>query len=707
MRLRFFATVCAFSILGCGGADESATPTDAPGVVSPAESAGAGTASPGEQTAIEQTGPASVDDARLRSADGDTANWLSHGRTYSEDRFSPLSEINSDNVGQLVSAWTFETGLRRGHEATPIVLDGIMYFSGSWSVVFAVDARTGKQIWKWDPNVPRAYAQKACCDVVNRGVALYKGRVYTGVLDGRLAALDARTGKLVWQKVTVDQSKPYTITGAPRIVDGKVIIGNGGAELGVRGYVSAYDARNGAVACRTYTVPGNPSEPFESKALEKAARTWTGDEWWKVGGGGTAWDSMAFDPELNLLFVGTGNGSPWTRHIRSPGGGDNLYLSSILALNPETGELVWHYQTTPGDNWDFTATQHIILADLVIDGSLRKVLMQAPKNGFFYVLDRATGELISAENYVEVTWAERVDLETGRPVEVIGQDYKDALALVKPTPFGGHNWHPMSFSPKTGLVYIPAHEIVGAYRVDENYEYKPGLWNTGTDFNVFATSERKLYRGHLLAWDPIAQKEVWRQPHALPWNGGTLSTAGDLVFQGTADGRFVAYRATDGEKLWEEPVGTGVIAAPVTYEVDGEQYVTVVAGWGGAFALAGGAAARAAGVESVGRVLTFRLDGPAPTPAEVEERVVASGGNYGGEKLFHRYCAACHGFNAVGGGVLPDLRQSKPEIATAFEDIVLKGIFSGKGMPAFSRWLASEDVAQIRSYLDQRVRESQ
>ncbi|MCP4005732.1 MAG: PQQ-dependent dehydrogenase, methanol/ethanol family [bacterium] len=692
VRGRRIASLFVVLAIACGGDEELQAPE-------PPSSASAEQ----QQQEVVLGGPESVNDARLRAADAEPGNWLTHGRTYSEQRFSPLDEVDADNVHQLQATWKFETGLKRGHEATPIVLDGIMYFTGSWSVVFALDARTGEQVWKWDPFVPRDYAQKACCDVVNRGVALYRGRVYAGVLDGRLAALDARTGELVWEKLTVDRSRPYTITGAPRIVDGKVIIGNGGAELGVRGYVSAYDTQNGDLIWRTYTVPGDPAKPFESPALEAAAETWKGGEWWKIGGGGTVWDSMAFDPELKLLYIGTGNGSPWTRHIRSPGGGDNLFLSSILALNPDNGELIWHYQTTPGDNWDYTATQHMILADLEIDGDTRKVLMQAPKNGFFYVLDRKTGELISAEKYVEVTWASNIDPKTGRPVEVPGQDYKDALALVKPTPFGGHNWHPMSYSPKTGLVYIPAQDMLGAYRVDPHFTYKPGLFNTGTDFNTFALAKRDGFYGHLLAWDPVAQKEVWRHPHALPWNGGTLATAGDLVFQGTADGRFVAYRASDGKKLWEEPAGTGVIAAPITYQVDGRQYVTIVAGWGGAFALAGGEGASAAGVESRGRVLTFALAGPPPTAAQALERITMEDSVHRGERIYHVYCAGCHGAQAFGGGVLPDLRKSKPEIRSAFNEIVLRGIFSGKGMPSFAPWLTEKDTALLIEYIDQRI----
>ena len=417
-------------------------------------------------------------------AQAPTNDWPMHGRTEGEARFSPLSRINADTAKTLGLAWSFDTDTTRGLEATPIVTNGVLYTSGSWSTVFALDARTGRLRWKWDPEVPRAAGAKACCDVVNRGVAVHRGRVYVGTLDGRLASLDAESGKVLWQTVTVDQTQSYTITGAPRVVKNKVIIGNGGSEYGVRGYVSAYDADTGKLAWRFHTVPGEPAQGFESPAMERAAKTWTG-EWWKLGGGGTVWDSLTYDSELDLLYVGTGNGSPWSQRVRSPGGGDNLYLSSILALRPDTGELVWHYQTTPGETWDFTATQHMILADLTIAGRARKVLMQAPKNGFFYVLDRATGELISAAPYTEVNWAKEIDMKTGRPIETPEARYVKA-EMIKPGPFGGHNWQPMSFNPGTGLVYIPALDAAFGYADDPTFKPTPGGWNLGVDLSMAA-----------------------------------------------------------------------------------------------------------------------------------------------------------------------------------------------------------------------------
>ncbi len=662
---------------------------------------------------------AAVDDARLRSADRDEDNWLSHGRGDAEQRMSPLSQIDAENVDQLGLAWSLDLGTNRGVEATPIVVDGVLFATGPWSVVYAIDARTGRLIWRYDPLVPRRYGRLACCDVVNRGVAVHRGKVLSGTLDGRLLALDAATGAKLWEAVTVDPAQPYTITGAPRVVAGRVILGNGGAELGVRGYVSAYDPEDGALLWRFYTVPGDPSQPFESPALARAAETWNG-RWWELGGGGTVWDSLAYDADLDLLYVGTGNGSPWARRHRSPGGGDNLYLSSILALRPDTGELVWHYQTTPGDNWDYTATQHMILADLEIDGRLRQVLMQAPKNGFFYVLDRATGELLSAAPYVKVTWATGVDLASGRPLETPEGDYGKEPAFVWPSPLGGHNWQPMSFNPETGLVYIPVQDLPGAHALDPDWRHRPGAWNTGTalDANLDVPDGwSDMVEGRLIAWDPVAQREVWRAPHVTAWNGGTLTTAGNLVFAGTADGRFVAYRASDGEPLWEAPAGTGVIAAPVTYRVDGEQYVTVMAGWGGAFPLSYGEAGAKAGVTSVGRALTFKLGGTATLPATIpyvstpppplfEVEVDAEALREGGI-AYHEWCAVCHGLQVVGGGVIRDLRHATAETHAQWNEIVLGGSRAPAGMLSFADVLDERQSRLIQHYVMQRVSETQ
>ena len=433
-----------------------------------------------------------VNEDSIIASKNNSQEWLSHGRTYDEQRFSELNQINDENIDRLGIEWFADLDSNRGHEATPIVSDGVMFTTGSWSVVYAHNALTGELLWKFDPQVPKEKAYFVCCDVVNRGVAIWEGKIFVGTLDGRLIALDAKTGSLVWESMTVNDSKPYSITGAPRIIKDKVIIGNGGADYGVRGYVSAYDTNSGEMVWRFYTVPGNPEEGFENPAMEMASKTWKGAQWWEYGGGGTVWDSMAYDPDLDLLYIGTGNASPWNYKIRSPGGGDNLFVSSIVALKPETGEYVWHYQTTPGDNWDYTATQHIILADIIIKGESKKVLMQAPKNGFFYVIDRTNGELLSADKYVKATWASHIDLETGRPVKTELADYDEAEKLIFPGALGGHNWMPMSYNPKTGLVYIPAQELYMPMKKDDEYEHDDKGWSTAGDLTVMAPPKNLL-----------------------------------------------------------------------------------------------------------------------------------------------------------------------------------------------------------------------
>ncbi len=647
------------------------------------------------------------------------AEWRQHGRTASEQRFSPLVSINTNNVDRLGLAWAFELPTRRGQEATPIVVDGVLYLSGAWSQVFALDAKTGALKWSHDPAVPRATVKYACCDAVNRGVAVHAGNVYVGTLDGRLQALDATDGTLVWETVTVPPDEPYTITGAPRVVKDKVLIGNGGGEFGVRGYVSAYNVADGTLAWRFYTVPGNPAAGFENDAMAMAADTWNG-EWWRDGGGGTVWDSMAYDAELDLLYIGVGNGSPWNRELRSPGGGDNLFLSSIVALKPDDGRYVWHYQTTPADNWDYTATQHMILADIEIDGRERSVLLQAPKNGFFYVLDRASGELLAADPYVAVNWAERVDLSDGRPVETKTASYQDAPQVTLPASVGGHNWMPMAYSPKTGLVYIPTIEIPHKFDAISAPTNQGNYWNTGTDFanggvpaDLAPALQRRLLKrfakAALLAWDPVRQSAVWRVPHEHPWNGGVLATAGDLVFQGDALGFFSAYNAANGTRLWQAPANTGIVAAPISYAIDGEQYIAVLAGWGGALALLGGPLNEGAKGGATGRLLVYRLDGDATVPAGVTPKTQHSppemrsswdaAASRRGAKLYARHCMVCHGIGAVGGGVIPDLRYTSTERHAVFDDIVRDGLLESVGMPAFAEFLSSADVDALHAYV--------
>jgi alcohol dehydrogenase (cytochrome c)/quinohemoprotein ethanol dehydrogenase len=657
---------------------------------------------------------APVDAARILGAAGNTADWLSHGRTYDERRYSPLARIHQGNVKDLQLAWWFDLDTKRGQEATPLVIDGVMYFTSAWSKAYAVDARTGKEKWRFDPQVSGEKAIDACCDVVNRGLAAWGRNVYLGTLDGRLIALDRRTGDVVWSVQTTDPKKRYTITGAPRVVKGNVLIGNGGGEMGVRGYLSAYDAASGALRWRFYTVPGNPADGFETPELERAAKTWSG-EWWKYGGGGTVWDSMAYDPELDLLYIGVGNGSPWNHRIRSNGKGDNLFLSSVVALRPETGKYVWHFQSTPAETWDYTATQHIVLADLDLDGKTRKVLMQAPKNGFFYVVDRTNGAFIHAKNYVNVTWTSGLDRETGRPQAIAEARYEREPAMVAPGPVGAHNWYPMSYSEQTRLVYVPALEASSYYRHDDKFQFRDRTWNTGVSMlrgEANAQTVEAAARGKggpfLLAWDPVAQREVWRVSYELAGNGGLLSTGGGLVFQGSVDGYFNAYAADTGQRLWAQNVQNAILGGPITYELDGEQYVAALAGIGGV-AMGGGLGGVGQQRSEFGRVVAFKLGGKAALPALAPTstrtpprlgRAAANGDRDLGQRHYDRVCAACHGAGAKSTTSVPDLRYSQTIVdRTTFRSIVLDGARADKGMVGFGAMLSEADAEAIRAYL--------
>lgn len=643
-----------------------------------------------------------IDEKRLVNIEIIENDWLTYGGNYQEDRYSSLNQINKSTIDSLGLVWSINLGTTRGLESTPLVVDGIMYLTGTWSKVYAIDVRKGEIIWTFDPEVPKEYGEKGCCGVVNRGVALYNGKVYLGAFDGRLIAIDAVTGEKEWEVLTVNQNKGYTITGAPRIVKGKVIIGNGGAEYGVRGYVTAYDAISGKQEWRFYTVPGNPKDGFESDAMKEAAKTWTGD-WWKYGAGGTAWDAMAYDPELNQLYIGTGNGSPWNRAIRSPEGGDNLYISSIVALNPDNGEYLWHYQTTPGDSWDYTSTQSIILADLLIDGREKKVLMQAPKNGFFYVIDRTNGEFISGKPYVYTNWAKSID-EGGRPIETPNSRYTNSNLTIAPSGAGGHNWHPMAFNPKNGIAYIPAREGSQWFGQNTNFTFKEDgkSWNLGTGWDntkpAKSDSLANSHVGKLIAWDPITQKEKWHVEQEATWNGGLLATE-DFIFQGTGEGDFKAYDSDSGKELWKFSLETGVVAAPISYMVDDVQYITIVAGWGG------GMATWVKFVDQInpGGIYTFALGGkkaPPTFPDKESRELINLDFNAtqeqikNGQRLFVRYCGTCHG-----GGVIPNLSYSKPEIFESFTRIVGDGIFLGKGMPKFKDRLSDQNINDIKNYI--------
>lgn len=666
-----------------------------------------------------------IDDQRIKNADQEPGNWLAYGRSYEEQRFSPLEQVNRANVSRLDLEWVVDMRSTRALEATPIVVDGMMFLSSEWSRVHAFDAVTGEEIWFYDPKVPGEWARKACCDVVNRGVAVYEGRVYFATLDGRLIALDAASGKPVWEVDTlIDRQRDYTITGAPRVSRGKVFIGNGGAEYGVRGYISAYDAETGEMIWRFFTVPGDPSKPFEHPEMELAANTWKGGEWWKVGGGGTVWNSIVYDPEFNYLYFGVGNGAPWTRVIRSPGGGDNLFLSSIVAVDADTGVMQWYYQTTPGDNWDYTAVQDMVLADLQVDGVDRKVLMQAPKNGFFYVLDRSSGELLRAHPYTAVTWATHVDLETGRPVEAPGQDYVEKPQWVLPGPLGGHNWQAMSYDKTSGIMYIPTQEAPFAYAVSEEWKSTgsvkqvTGTWNLGIELGGIAdvsdaAGEAPPSRGVLKAFDPLTGETLWEVEQAHHWNGGVLATRGGLVFQGNSQGMVNAFDSQTGELLWAFNAFTSFLAPPISYELAGKQYIAILAGTGGGD-LFGGESDKLASVEygNAGKLLVFALDGSArlaepnkrardipelemveATPADIKQ----------GEHLYFKTCAMCHGAEAKSAGSIPDLRMMSAQTREQFNEILLGGLRASKGMASFADVLGPPDAAKIKAYITQRA----
>ena len=665
-----------------------------------------------------------VTESRLSQPSEEPQNWLTTGHDYGDTRFSPLRGIDAANVHRLGLAWYYDLDTHRGQEATPVVVDGVMYTTSAWSKVQALEAQTGRLLWQFDPKVPGRTAIRACCDVVNRGVAVWRGRVYVATLDGRLIALEARTGKPLWSVLTVDPERPYTITGAPLAVAGHIIIGNAGAEFGVRGYVSAYDAVTGRRAWRFYTVPGDPAKGFENPVLARAAKTWPAG-WWKSGGGATVWNSFAYDPELDLLYFGTGNVQPWGR-MADGERADALLSASIIAVHASSGRYAWHYQTTPGDMWDYDSTQTLTLATLHIAGRPRKVIMQAAKNGYFYVLDRVSGALLSADNFVPVNWASGVDPESGRP-RVNPEALYDVTGKVwvgQPGAAGAHNWQPMSYSPMSGLVYIPAQELPFPYLLDRHFEPKVLATNMGID--QVATSlpqDPKIkaqalagLKGYLLAWDPVARREAWRVNYKGPWNGGVLSTAGNLVFQGSAAGDFDAYRASDGKPLWSFAAQTGVIAAPMSFAAGGKQYVSVLAGWGGVFPLVAGELAFKSGRQvNRSRVLTFALDAgaqlPAVTPASLSfpappVRAVDAALAAEGAQEYARRCGMCHGDAAVSGGLVPDLRHSAALGSDSlWKAVVQDGALESQGMISFKSVLNAHQQAAVRAFLIQRAQQ--
>ena len=672
------------------------------------------------------SGPAAVDAERLRNTDapGNVGDWMSHGRTWSEQDFSPLTQINDKNVQRLGLAWYADLNTYRGVEATPLEIDGVLYNVSAWSIVTAYDATNGKVLWTYDPKVPTEYSRITCCGPVSRGLAAWKGKIYLGALDGRLIALDAHDGHVVWSANTVDKGQPITITGAPRVADGNVVIGNSGGDVGSRGYMSAYDAETGKQVWKFYIVPGDPKKMPEGaasdSAMPMAAKTWTG-EWWKMGGGGNDWDSLAYDPDLHLVYFGTGNGSPHPSKFRSPGGGDNLFLCSIVAVDSRTGHYKWHYQEIPAEEWDYDCTSPLILANIKLGGKPRKVIMHAPKDGFFYVLDRTNGKLLSANNYIPNTWASRVDLKTGRPV-INPDSYPQVKPhLITPGYGGGHNWNPMSYSPLTGLVYIP---VLEGYAVESvvpegQFKYELGKTTLNAGFGNYPELRKQLNqeaadreKGYMLAWNPVTQKEAFRIPYPHAGNGGTMTTAGNLLFEGTINKTFAAYRADNGKKLWEMPVGSVPVSGPITYMVKGKQYVAVNAGWNSAIVSKLTNPDGSPFSYAPARLLVFALDAkgvalpPAPPSAEIPPPPttrVDPNQRAAGEALYVRNCQSCHGPNAHGG--VKDLRHMTAETHADFLNIVLGGKRAALGMPNFGDRLTKEQAEAIHAYLIARAQE--
>ncbi len=662
-------------------------------------------------------------------------NWSAGGRDPEGTYYSPLTQINAQTVAKLGFAWSYDLGTYRGQEATPIVIDGVLYTSGTWGYVYAVNAATGKELWRYDPQAAHLAARHPCCDLVNRGVAVWKGRVYVASVDGRLHAIDAATGKKVWEADTViDHKMPYSSTGAPQIAGHVVVIGNSGADMGhggVRGYVSAYDLDTGAFKWRIFTVPPDEGRPSETPAIEAAAKTWDSprDKQYKLGG--TAWDGFAYDPTLNLVYFGTANAAPYDSTQIGPGNLDELYTASILAVQADTGKLAWYYQTTPHDRWDFDAVQKFVMAELPVNGRPRRVLMQANKNGFFYVLDRKTGELLSANAYTYINWASHVDLKTGKPILTPQGDWSKKPSNVYPSWAGGHTWHPMSYSLQTRLVYIPVLDVpniwVDIARNGGSVKYIDGFFTVNgimpddsyvpADLRGLfgqlpekAALQRSTVRELIRAWDPIAGKTVWEHETSTGlrgYDGGVMSTAGNLVFQGRGSGELWVYAADTGKVLKTLQTGSHIMAAPTTYTVDGEQYVAVQAGYGGAAITVGAIPPSSAATRylNTNRIIAFKLGGPAvPTPPPYSEakiqqpppRTATRESIQAGETKFVQECSRCH---VLGHSVTPDLRNLSPGQHAIFKDIVLRGAVAPTGMESFSDLLTEKDVDNIHAYL--------
>ena len=673
---------------------------------------------PGEeaQESVLPGGPGWVDEVRVtRAAQDEPGSWLAHGQTYEELRFPSLTQINRDTVADLGVAWFKNLDNRHRAQSTPLVIDGFMYFTDAWSVAYAVDAATGKEIWRYDPQTDRRSMRYACCGgALNRGMAAYQGLLYFATFDARLLALDMVSGELAWEVDTSVQptNNPYTITGAPRAVAGKVFIGQSSSEFGLRGYLSAYDAKSGELAWRFFMVPGDPSKPFEHPELEDAAKTWSG-EWWKLGGGGTPWNAIVYDQAFDQLLVGTGNGAPWPRAIRSPGGGDNHFLGGILSLDPHSGRMKWFHQMTPADNWDFNAAQDIALLDVMLDGVAHEVLFQAPKNGFFYVLSRQDGALLRAAPYASLNWATHIDMETGRPVENPETNYEEKPTWILPGNSGAHSWQPMSVDPERGIAYLAVQDISLLYSLPEEFKQTGEFEISKTSISlgvelgpryselVAAAPPQPESKGYLKAFDPVAGEVLWAVERATPYNGGVLATAGGIVFQGDGNGQFAAYDTRDGTLLWEYDV-YGDAGAPITYEIDGEQYLAVQVG--------GGARSR----YNDGRMLAFKLGAtggiPEPVAPEVDipplPQLTASAQEVRqGAALYYEHCVWCHGMGPV-GTVNADLRLMTAETHERFAAIVRGGMLLDKGMDSFADVLDAEQAELVHQFVVSKAMEA-
>ena len=701
-------------------------------------------ASPPQAPEAPQTPSAAagaLDEARLRAADREPQNWFTGGRDGAGSYFSPLTRIDARTVKDLGFAWQYDLGApQRGQEATPLVIDGVMYTSGTWGYVYALDAASGRPLWRYDPKPDYFFGRNPCCDLVNRGVAVWKGRVYVASSDGRLHALDAATGHRLWVVDTItDRKLPYSSTGAPLIAGDIVVIGNGGSDLGhgaVRGYVSAYDWKSGALRWRFYTVPGPVGAPFENPELAAAAKTWDAHRGPEFKGGGTVWDGIAYDPDLKLVYFGTANAAPYDLRQLGPNTHlDGLYAASIIALDAASGRMAWYYQTTPNDHWDYDAVQKMILAELPIGGRARPVLMQANKNGFFYVLDRRTGELISAKGYTYMNWASGIDMKTGRPQVTAGADWYSSPKNIYPSWAGGHTWNPMSYDPKTRLIYIPVIDtpavtvdmvhnggevkfLDGFFTMngifpDDTYDaaaLKPYYGPLPSLASIKASRTVKVVRELIRAWDPVEQKIVWEHETSSGmrgYDGGITSTAGNLVFQGRGSGGLWVYAADSGQVLKVIETGSHIMAAPTTYEVRGEQYVAVQVGYGGTGIAEGTIppSSAAAKYENTSRIIALKLGGGAvPTPltraAAPFERPPAQTASpaevRAGEIKFIEECSRCH---ALGLNVTPDLRRLDAGLHAAFKDIVLHGLLAPAGMERFDDLISEKDVENIHAYL--------